>query len=608
MRTSTRQDWIAAGALLGGLFASYAVPAATTGHSFARATAAMTIGALVALAVARNPFTFAPRIRTAFVLLVLLALWYVSTRLWALDPAGSMVESSRVSAFVLMAWAAHTCVLGTGARRLVLGGIGAAAAFIAVPPLVDLVRDGVPTERLPGELGYWNASAIVAMCLVPIAVALAGTARRRWVIASALLIPLAGVVAVASASRGALVALVVGLLFQAVLDPDYRGGLPRAGVACLSIGIIVFGLASERLDPSIAIGGSVLVAGVGFSLIRARRTRRERRLALADSNAAHQPREPQPPLRLPGGVRLAGGLIFGVLGVLLVALVVSANREQIQEAGDDTAPAAARLATTGDSNRTAWWEMGVDIWQRSPIIGEGGGAFALKDFPEVRITPDHVHSMPLEVLLETGIIGFLLLAAAGIQFLRVLRRGHRSTERALAGAIAALLLAQSMVDWTLSFPQITALLALAGPLAVQPPPDPLDDPVGDRLPAWAPIAMLCSLAAATMVALVPMLAALLADQGAERLDAGKPREAATLFAESMQLVPALDTLTLRVVSLQGAGREQEARQVLRETEQVWITRIDGLRLAEDLLDDDPEFGPRIDQLVATYEQSRAENP
>jgi hypothetical protein len=116
MRMSTRQDWIAATAVLAALVATFAIPAATTGASLARAVAAIAIGALIALAVARAPFTFAVRVRSGFVLLVALALWYVLTRFWAVEPAGSMFESARVSAFVLLAWAVHTSVTGAASR------------------------------------------------------------------------------------------------------------------------------------------------------------------------------------------------------------------------------------------------------------------------------------------------------------------------------------------------------------------------------------------------------------------------------------------------------------------------------------------------------------
>jgi hypothetical protein len=615
MRTSTRQDWLAAAAVSAGLVGAYAVTPATTGPSSARAVASLAIGALIALAVARAPFTFAPRIRTGFVLLVLLALWYVATRAWAADPAGSMVESSRVSAFVLVAWASHTAVVGTAARRALLAAIGACALYVAWPAVSDLLHHGAPTVRATGRLGYWNATAIASLALVPLAAALAGTARTVLIAASALLIPVAGIAAVASASRGALIALLVGLLVQALLEPDYRGGLPRAVVSVVSLAIVVVGLTVDHVPEWIVIGLAVSVAAAGFGLIRPRRTHRDEAVepvpvpiarsgedAVAhDGIGRHRP---------PRATRKVGIAIVAALALLLVGLVVSANREQIRSVRDSStgapAPAAERLASTDDSMRLDWWALGIDIWERNPLVGEGGGAFALERYADRRPTPSHVHSMPLEVLLETGLVGFVLLVAASLQFLRVLRRGRRTPDRAVAGAIAALLIAQSLVDWTLSFPQVIALLAIAAPLAVQPPPEPAEAAVQERqLPPWAAGAMLASLAAATVVALVPALAALLADQGVRRLDAGEPVRATKLFDQSRQLVPSLETLSLQAISLQASDDAERARELLRENEQVWLTTQDGLELGQELLADDPVYGPRIDRALARIEHEHA---
>lgn len=603
MRPSTRQDWLAAAALLAGLFACLAMPPATTGHNAALAVAALAIGALVALAVARRPFTFAPRIRAAFALLVLLAIWYVATRAWAINPAGSMVESSRVSAFVLLAWASHTTVVGTAARRLLLGGIATAAALVAVPHLIDLLRDGAPQVRVDGELGYWNATAVAALVLVPTAVALAGTGRRALQVLGAVLLPLAGVAAVATASRGALVALVVALLLQAALDPDYRGGLPRALVTAAALAMVIVGLAIDDMPEALSMLAPVAIAVAGFAAIGHRRTRREARLAIAVPPAAGEP-PPATRRRLPSAVQLVGGLIVAGVAVLLVTLVLNANSEQLPERDVPSNESVERLATTDDSRRFDWWSEGLDIWKDAPVHGKGGGAFEVLHVDSPADNADHVHSMPLEVLIETGVIGFLLLLGASVQFLRVLRHGRRSTERALAGGIAALLITQGFIDWTLSFPQVLAMLAIAGPLAVQSPPDEPPARAGDE-PLWAPIAMLGSLAAATTIALTPTLATLLADQATTAFDDGKPRKAASLSEQSMLLVPSLDTLQVQVLSLQAQGLDSEARGVLSDHEQVWSTSMAGLRLGRDLLADDADLGPRIERRIKQLEDQRA---
>jgi hypothetical protein len=307
-------------------------------------------------------------------------------------------------------------------------------------------------------------------------------------------------------------------------------------------------------------------------------------------------------------VQVFGALIVVALAALLITLVVSANdtalpKRQVVSTNDSS----ARLTSTDDSRRFAWWHEGVDIWQRSPLIGKGGGAFDAYHVDKPGDEADHVHSMPLEILLETGIVGALLLLAATITFLRVLRRGRRTTERALGGALAALLLTQALIDWTLSVPQVIVLLALAGPLAMQSPPDPDEQAAAEPLePVWWQLSMLVSLAAATMVAFVPMLAALLADQAATKFDAHQPNKAASLAEQSLQLVPSFETLQVQVISLQSAGHEQAAAAVLRAHEQVWSHSLSGLTFAQDLLKDDPKLGPKIERDIARLQREQSQ--
>jgi hypothetical protein len=615
MRTSTRQDWLAAAAVLAALVAVYAIPAATTGASLARAVAAMAIGALIALAVARAPFSFALRVRSGFVLLVALALWYVLTRLWAVEPAGSMWESARVSAFVLLAWAVHTSVVGVAARRLLLAGIAGCALVVSAPMLRDVLRDGAPTVREAGALGYWNATAIVALVLVPVAVALAGTGRRALIVLAGVLIPIAGIAATVTASRGALAALAVALLMQALLDPDHRGGLPRALVAGSTLALVIVGLAMDNMPVAASLLGPALIAIGGFGLIRARRERRERAaLRLLDGGtedgddaapaAATAPARPA--IRL--GVRIFGALLVVALTALLLALVLDANEGELPDRGAPTAGEdVSRLTSTDDSRRVDWWREGLDMWREAPVHGRGGQAFGALHVEIANANVGHVHSMPLEVLLETGIIGAAMLLVAFILLLRVLRQGRRSTERALAGAICAMILAQAAIDWTLSLPQVVVLLAIAGPIALVRPPEPDDATAApEPVPAWAALTMLGALAVATTVALTPMLATLLADQAAAAFDDGRYADAAELSDQSMLLVPSVDTLTVQVISLQAAGDEDAARELLRDSQQVWLHRLDGLLLAQDLLADDPKLGPEIEQRIEQLQTRQAE--
>jgi len=92
----------------------------------------------------------------------------------------------------------------------------------------------VDTEGLSGPLGYWNALGVIAAIGVVLAVGLASRASPRVVRAGAVgSLPVLAVALLFTQSRGALVALVFGLLVYFALDPRVRRVALVAAVAAL---------------------------------------------------------------------------------------------------------------------------------------------------------------------------------------------------------------------------------------------------------------------------------------------------------------------------------------------------------------------------------------
>lgn len=122
----------------------------------------------------------------------------------------------------------------------------------------------------------------------------------------------------------------------------------------------------------------------------------------------------------------------------------------------------------------------LDLWARFPLLGTGMGTF-LDAFPMVQpeveaLTWRHAHNDPVELLVTTGLVGaaiFLVgLGALLARLARVLRRGVRSEDRAMAvaalGALAALGL-HEIVDFGLTIPAVAfSLVALVGSAASAP--------------------------------------------------------------------------------------------------------------------------------------------
>lgn len=102
-------------------------------------------------------------------------------------------------------------------------------------------------------------------------------------------------------------------------------------------------------------------------------------------------------------------LLAGLIAVLLVAsaiLITPIGRKLIIEKGRYTF-----------AERMNWWEASCRMIPRSPIIGSGFNSFGLL-YPQYRLPGTNearsVHNNYLQILVETGILGFILFAGVWI--------------------------------------------------------------------------------------------------------------------------------------------------------------------------------------------------
>jgi tetratricopeptide (TPR) repeat protein len=124
--------------------------------------------------------------------------------------------------------------------------------------------------------------------------------------------------------------------------------------------------------------------------------------------------------------------------------------------------------SSGASNfRWAWWQQAWDGWQHAKLVGTGAGSFLLTNlryrdtYLDQTIEP---HNLPLQFLLETGIVGVALLLLALAFLLRPSWR-RRGPELALALLMPAYLVHSLVdVDWDFAAVSVPAFLA-AGSLA-----------------------------------------------------------------------------------------------------------------------------------------------
>jgi len=407
-----------------------------------------------------------------------LVLWSGLSILWSTSPDRSWQFTNRT--LVYLGFAAVGLIVGgrVGRDRLAAG----AAALLALVVGWALLAKCVPAlysdygriARLRAPLEYWNELAL--LCDAGVALALWLAARRR----------IAGVVL--------LYALVVTVLLT----------YSRFGVAlaCL-VAAASIALARERLEMIVA---SLLAGAAGAAVFGVA-------LALPGITDDGQPRS----VRAHDGWIFALVLLAGAAAVALTARALASvevapgRRARIERlaAGAALAAAVAGLAvsiafagrvwtdftnpaeqlpnttahlTSAKSNRWAWWTEAWQAFTEHPLGGTGAGTFELTN-KRLRVDPvsvDEPHNVPLQLLSETGIVGFLLYVgvAAGALWGAWRARGDPAA-RALGVAVAAFV-AHTIVDKDWNYVATCGpLLLLAGALAARPAAEA--EPVRRRL-------------------------------------------------------------------------------------------------------------------------------
>jgi len=431
-------------------------------------------------------------------LLAAFGAWCALSISWSISPDESWIEANRAWAYALAA--ALAVVLGASLPR---APEKAAVGYVALAGLVAAYALGgkvVPTvfdhageiSRLRAPVGYWNALALFCALAVPPALRLAGDERRGRlrVVALAALVVLVSTLAL-TYSRGGIAVMVLAAMVLAAIGPD------RLRMVCLS-GIVVVGVvpgllvaflredlttdelaASQRADDGLLLLAALAI-GFAIALLLARMVwRAGRSLRLGPSAAALVPRA-----------------LAGLGAVVVLALVVLAatgwlgdRLEGFTEPRAENVTDPARIVATNSGNRWVWWKEAAGATWDQPIVGYGAGSFPLVHLQrrQERLDVRQPHSVPLEFLSETGIVGALLaigglalLAAAGVA--RV--RGAVGADRAYAAALLAACAAWGAhiwVDWDWDIPAVTLpVMLFLGVLAARPPGAAVDPVARDR--------------------------------------------------------------------------------------------------------------------------------
>ncbi len=479
------------------LLAGPTVLAFASGGFFDRPRLIAAVGAwlLVAVAMLVSPCPL-PRSRAGIAAvagLALLALWTLLSYRWAPLGERAQADAQRLTLYlgVLVAgaallrgraasWVEPVLALGT----VVVTGYGLSARLL--PGLVELDRSRSGAGRLEQPLTYWNAMGCLAAIGFVLCVRVATDPRRpRWLRAGAgAASPVVAAGVYLSLSRGALLALAVGLLMLFLLAPERRN-LTRVGGALVLLGTAVSLVASRLPDVDTLAPSQTADAGQGAAMLAA--------LVVAAAVAGVIGfRSPAPELGEPaeGPMRLAPRprLVAVALAVVVIAAAAGvAAFEGTPKNASDGSVSASRFRSA-DSLRYSYWDTALTAFADHPLAGTGTGGFAVEwrrrpNRPEPAVD---AHSLYVETLSELGLVGALFLAlflggvgaaAAGL---------YRRAPALAAGPTAAMVvwLVHAGLDWDWEMPALTgvALLLAAATLAAhdegrdRPPPHPGSDP------------------------------------------------------------------------------------------------------------------------------------
>jgi UDP-GlcNAc:undecaprenyl-phosphate GlcNAc-1-phosphate transferase len=416
-----------------------------------------------------------------------LALWTLASSRWAESAHEAVLSGNR--ALVLAAVLALAFALVGNQRRALcmVGALGLGIAAVAVWVEVRLLLDTgslFQGGRLNRPLGYVNAEGTIFVIGLWIAAALAEQRKPLVAGAGAGLATLAGGLILLSQSRGAALAVLASGLVVLAAVPGRRRRIvllvvvgatvaafsgPLRGVyGSLRGTTIADGTAS---DAGLALLGASFCGALLWTVVT----------LVAERAVAEESFDLRRALDVTLGL---GAAVAVILALVFAGRIGDFTSDQYHAFVDLGAPTAAQdeagqtRLLSGAGNRYDYWRVAWDVAGDQPLRGIGAGGFDVPYFAERRTNESvrQPHSLELQVLSETGVVGLLLLlgmiggtVVAIIRMGRTVGRSDSARLLAVAGAGGVTAwFAHTSVDWMHLMPGVTAMALCL--LAVVLPP------------------------------------------------------------------------------------------------------------------------------------------
>ncbi len=413
--------------------------------------------AVLAFLLARGTWRPSPLALVFTAALAALTAWALASALWSRDVTASVLEAERL---VLYLAASSVFVLTRSGRGLLAGGLGGAtllcgyglARWLLGDPEIPLSADPLAAERLSEPIGYANGVAALAAMGLLLSLGFAARAGRVQAAVAAIPGPLLATTLYFTFSRGAWLALFVGLAVALVVGP-HRLQLATTA-STLAAGSLASVIAAHSLGASAILAPVVVVlcAASAGSILALRAIRFEPRRWARIAFAA---------------------TLVGIPIVLAAAVLVRLGGPDGAYDAFKAAPSpvhaggGSRVLSASGSSRADYWRVAWRTYEKEPLLGAGAGAFG-RSWLEERPIPQPVrdaHNLYLETLAELGPLGLLLLGVA----LAAPFAARRSRWTPAAVGPYAAYLAHAAQDWDWELPAITILALACGAAQFVPP-------------------------------------------------------------------------------------------------------------------------------------------
>jgi hypothetical protein len=485
-----RRAWVAPTSLVGEALAFLVAAAVFFGNGSSDSSLVWIGGAAIAVAAASlvafsmrslSVPALTPLGWTVLAFLAGLTLWEGLSVLWSIEADRSWDYFNR--SLVYLAFFVLGLIAGLLPRspRFAAGALtaictGAILVALATKVFPSLSAQTERVARLNSPIGYWNALALLVDFAIPLALWIAAPRTRPdWLRGLGVtLLYLAGVALLLTLSRGGLaVGIAAAAIWIVIGRPrlESAAALVIAFVPMLAVAGWAFsksGLTKDLQPRSLQVHdgrwfGLLLALGAAFAFgVAFLVSRYERRRPLTD------------PWRMRLG-RAAVGLVIaaavvGTVSLLAVGITPSKVLHKFNEpVAGSTGQSPEHLTTLASSSRWSWWQEAWHSWEHHALAGTGAGSFELvhRQLRNVGTFATEPHNLPLQFLVEGGIVGFVLflgIAFAGapalVETLRRLEGEDRLAAAALVVGLCAYVI-HGVVDFDWDFAAVT-VPAVAG--------------------------------------------------------------------------------------------------------------------------------------------------